>query len=137
MRINTLTERRRHDAIGPDTVPNSSGLGAGARPGGPTDDPVLLRFRAAIENAYGDRIARIVLFGSRARGDAHADSDYDIGLFLNDMGEFDREAQILASIETDLLTATGAVVNTLPLPACALADRTGWMQEVRRDGVAL
>ncbi len=104
---------------------------------GPMDDPVLSRFRAAVENAYGDRIARIVLFGSRARGDARADSDYDIGLFLNDMGGFDHEAQVLASIETDLLTATGAVVNTLPLPARALADRTGWMLEMRRDGVSL
>lgn len=104
---------------------------------GPMDDPVLFRFRALVEAAYGSRIAHIVLFGSRARGDARADSDYDIGLFLNDMQSFDREAQVLAEIETDLLMATGAVVNALPLPAHALTDRTGWMQEVRRDGVTL
>lgn len=104
---------------------------------GSMDDPVLIRFRTAVENAYGDRIARIVLFGSRARGDARADSDYDIGLFLNDMQSFDREAQILAEIEVDLLTAIGAVVNALPMPVDALTDRTGWMREVRRDGVAL
>lgn len=100
-------------------------------------DPVLIRFRTAVENAYGDRIARIVLFGSRARGDAHADSDYDIGLFLTGMEGFDREARVLAEIEIDLLTETGAVVNALPLPAHALTEQTGWMQEVRRDGVSL
>jgi uncharacterized protein len=38
-------------------------------------DPVLSRFRAALDEMYGDRIERVVLFGSRARGDAHAESD--------------------------------------------------------------
>jgi hypothetical protein len=33
-------------------------------------DPVLNRLRAALDEMYGDRIERVVLFGSRARGDA-------------------------------------------------------------------
>ena len=32
-----------------------------------------------------DRIERLVLFGSRARGDAHVASDYDIAVFLKDL----------------------------------------------------
>jgi hypothetical protein len=47
-------------------------------------DPILIRFRAALADAYGKRIERVVLFGSRARGDARADSDYDIAVFLED-----------------------------------------------------
>ncbi len=31
-------------------------------------DPVRSRFRAALEEAYGDRLDRAMLFGSRARG---------------------------------------------------------------------
>ena len=42
------------------------------------DDKILRRFRAALDELYGDRIERVVLFGSRARGDAHEASDYDI-----------------------------------------------------------
>jgi uncharacterized protein len=30
-------------------------------------DPILKRFRAAVTEIYGDRVARVVLFGSRAR----------------------------------------------------------------------
>ena len=44
------------------------------------DDPILTRFRAALDKIYGDRIERVVLFGSRARGDAHEDSDYDVAV---------------------------------------------------------
>ena len=30
-------------------------------------DPVLTRFRATVKEIYGDRVERVVLFGSRAR----------------------------------------------------------------------
>jgi predicted nucleotidyltransferase len=45
------------------------------------DDPILKRFRAALDKVYGERIERVVLFGSGARGDKHEDSDYDIAYF--------------------------------------------------------
>ncbi|MGO8801135.1 MAG: nucleotidyltransferase domain-containing protein [Roseiarcus sp.] len=51
-------------------------------------DPVLSRFRAALDEAYGERIERVVLFGSRARGDARPDSDYDVAVFLKDLHGF-------------------------------------------------
>ena len=47
------------------------------------NDPVLTRFRAALDEMYGDEIDRVVLFGSRARGDARA--DYDVAIFLKSM----------------------------------------------------
>jgi predicted nucleotidyltransferase len=33
----------------------------------PADNPILKRFRAALTEMYGDRLERVVLFGSRAR----------------------------------------------------------------------
>src|SRR3982750_1282371 len=52
-------------------------------------DPILKRFRAALDESYGDRLERVVLFGSRARGDAGEDSHYDIAVFLKDLKEGD------------------------------------------------
>lgn len=40
-------------------------------------DPILKRFRAALDTLYGDRVERVVLFGSWARGEAWEDSEYD------------------------------------------------------------
>jgi uncharacterized protein len=102
-----------------------------------TIDSVLRRFRAALEEAYGDRIERVVLYGSRARGDARPDSDYDVAVFLKELNRFGEEASRIAEIETDILLDTGAVINALPLRAGSYRERTGLMQELRRDGLDL
>ncbi|MFI5012137.1 MAG: nucleotidyltransferase domain-containing protein [Hyphomicrobiales bacterium] len=100
-------------------------------------DPVLSRFRAALDEVYGERIERVVLFGSRARGDARPDSDYDVAVFLKDLNGFGKEAGTIAAIETDILFETGAVINALPLLAGSYRERTGMMQVLRRDGLDL
>ena len=101
------------------------------------DDPVLIRFRQALTGAYGSKLERVVLFGSRARGDARPDSDYDIAVFIRDPESFGDEAARLATIETDILFDTGAVINALPFRVGAYLKRTGLMSELRRDGVDL
>jgi predicted nucleotidyltransferase len=100
-------------------------------------DPVLSRFRAALDEVYGERIERVVLFGSRARGDARPDSDYDVAVFLKNLNGFGKEAGRIAEIEADILTETGAVINAMPLQAGSYRDRTGLMGELRRDGLDL
>ena len=40
----------------------------------PADDPILKRFRATLDEIYGQRLERVVLYGSRARGDARPES---------------------------------------------------------------
>ncbi|WP_292533698.1 nucleotidyltransferase domain-containing protein [Methylocystis sp.] len=54
----------------------------------PPADPILTRFRAALARTYGERLERAVVFGSRARGDARQDSDYDIAVFLREPESF-------------------------------------------------
>jgi len=103
----------------------------------PPDDPVLTRFRAAVTKIYGERIERVVLFGSRARGDAKPDSDYDIAVFLKDVGTFTDESARLAAVGTDILFDTGAVISATPFPAGAYRERTGFMHELREDGLDL
>lgn len=100
-------------------------------------DPVLNRFRDAVRTLYGERLDRVVLFGSRARGDSRADSDYDIAVFLRDMPDRADEFGRLADVETGILLDTGALINALPLLAESYLDRTGFMGELRRDGIDL
>lgn len=101
------------------------------------DDPILKRFRAALDALYGDRIERVVLYGSRARGDFHEESDYDIAVFLHDLTDRRKEVHRIVEIETEILMDTGAVISAIPFPAGAYRERTGFMHEVRLDGIDL
>jgi predicted nucleotidyltransferase len=99
------------------------------------DDPILIRFRAALAAAYGPRLERAVLYGSRARGDAGPDSDYDVAVFLHDMPDRAIELNRLADMSTDILGDTGELVHAMPYSAGAYDDpRMPLMHEIRREG---
>jgi uncharacterized protein len=103
-----------------------------------TADPVLVKFRAAIGAEYGARIERVVLYGSRARGDAHPDSDYDIAVFLDGLSSRWQEFRRLAVIEIGLLDETGAIVHAMPYPAGSWRDLASpLMYEISKDGLDL
>ena len=101
------------------------------------NDPVLKRFRAAVNEVYGDRVARVVLYGSRARGNARPDSDYDVAVFLRDLRDRAQEMNKLADIGTDVLYEVGGVVHAMPYRAGSDQERTPLMHEIRQDGVDL
>src|ERR1700690_1611096 len=96
----------------------------------PTQPPAMRRFAAAVRALYGDRVERIVLFGSRARGDAREDSDWDVAIFLHDLGDWWTEAEPLGAVEVDLMNETGAVVTAIPLSAGFYLQRTPLMHEI-------
>src|SRR6266478_3443880 len=103
----------------------------------PADDPILKRFRAALDELYGERLERLVLFGSRARGEARADSDYDVAVFLRDLTDRWQEIDRIVPVVTDIIDDTGAVIHAMPYRAGAYQDRTSLMREIRREGVDL
>jgi predicted nucleotidyltransferase len=98
---------------------------------GPHDDPMLKRFRAALDWVYGARIERMALFGSRARGDAREDSDYDVAVVLRDMADRFAEMDRLADLGTDILNKTGEFIHTMPYHAGSCKERTPLMLGAR------
>jgi predicted nucleotidyltransferase len=102
-----------------------------------TDDPVLARFRGALDAMYGERLERVVLFGSRARGDARRESDYDVAVFLRGMNDWGTELYRLADLSTEILDETGEFVHAMPYSAGSYEERTPLMLGIRTDGVDL
>jgi predicted nucleotidyltransferase len=107
-----------------------------------TTDPILKSFREALAELYGPELDRVVLFGSRARGDAGDDSDYDVAVFLKDTG--DKEAgdlwaewDRLADLRVRFLDAGGPFIEAIPFRASDYNKRTPLMHEIRKDGVTL
>ncbi len=99
-------------------------------------DPVLGRFRAALDAVYGDRLERVVLFGSRARGDHRPDSDYDVAVFIREPGSRWDEMGRIALITTEFLLED-AFISAKPFEAERYQEDSSFMRAVRRDGIEL
>src|SRR5438105_6353730 len=104
----------------------------------PADDPLLQRFRAALDEIYGQRLERVVLYGSRARGEVREDSDYDIAVFLHDYAPgTTTELYRLADLSTAILDETGEFIHAMPYRAGSYDERTPLMHEIRVEGIDL
>lgn len=100
-------------------------------------DAVLVRLRADLGRLYRGRVQKIVLFGSRARGEAGPDSDYDVAVFLKHYDGGLNEVDRLADLSWDIQKDTGVVISALPFPVEDLGTDTLLMESIRRDGVPL
>ena len=102
------------------------------------NNPILKRFCAALTETYGDRLERVVLFGSRARGDAHDESDYDIAVFLRNLSNQPAEMNRLADLATDILYSGGPFIHAMPYPAGFYNDELmPLMHAIRAEGIDL
>ena len=103
----------------------------------PTIDPILQSFREALAELYGPTLDRVVLFGSRARGDAAEDSDYDVAVFLKEVQPGMTEWNRLADLRLRFLDAGGPFFDAIPFRSTDYVSHRPIMDAIRRDGIAL
>lgn len=103
----------------------------------PRVNTVVETFATELRKRLGDRVCQIVLFGSRARGDAREGSDYDM-LVVVDQRTSDLRAVVL-DVERALMDRYGVLVTTV------LRSEEEWKRSqafplarnIIREGVAL
>jgi predicted nucleotidyltransferase len=93
-------------------------------------------YKRRVESAFGDRVAKMVLFGSRARGDEHDESDWDIAVFLRDEPTM-QDRHRLVDLGTDVLVDTGQVIQPVTLPLHRQDEESYLMNAIRSDGISL
>ena len=84
-----------------------------------------------------DAGARVVLYGSRAGGDARTDSEYDVAIFLKSLTDRWTELNRLAQLRVDFIDETGAFFDAKPYPAAAYRESPPLTHEIRRQGLKL
>jgi predicted nucleotidyltransferase len=98
----------------------------------------LVAFKREVEEALPGRVTRVTLFGSRARGDAEEDSDYDVAVFVQGM----TDRRNIGSIVSDAAyphVVEGIHIRPIVLPAEYAEDseRTELAWEIAKDGIIL
>ena len=75
---------------------------------------VLKRFKAEVKEVFGERLDRVILFGSRSRGDADPDSDFDLLVTVQSLDQTDQKR--VFDIAADLSLEYGTVLAVLVVP---------------------
>lgn len=102
----------------------------------PTSDLTLVReFKRRAELALPGRIARVMLYGSRARGDARADSDCDVAVFL-DGAPTEDDRDILSDIGFDLMLEHGIHVQVVAIDSARTPEHSSFLRNISEDGLA-
>ena len=104
----------------------------------PKEREILDQVVAALHGHYGERLSRVVLFGSRARRDHEPDSDFDVLVVLKEGFDPRAERNALHDIIYPIDYAQDSVVFCLPVPEVRYqSEQTAFMMNVRTEGVAL
>lgn len=99
----------------------------------PAEQDVLAHFRARLVEHFGPRLGRVVLFGSRARGEGHEDSDLDVLVTIRSLSSRDRRD--ILDFAFDLELASGRVLSPLVRDEATWSFESPLGREIARDGV--
>lgn len=100
------------------------------------DPDLIRRFKAHAERALPGRIARVVLFGSRARATVRPGSDWDLAVFLRG-GATCADSAALSDAAYDLILESGEAIHPIALPEDGRGAPSLLLGEIARDGIDL
>lgn len=102
-------------------------------------EAVIQAVKKELQALYGDRLAKLILYGSYARGDFHEESDMDFLVVLKDeeirfMKELDRMREPMLQISMD----HGIAISDHPTTLKRYQDSQFlFYKNVRREGIEL
>jgi predicted nucleotidyltransferase len=111
----------------------------------PAERRVVAEFAARVRARFGDRLARIVLFGSRARGDVTEESDIDVLVLVRASVEEETRAtrEVWEVVEEALRLERGTYVPLAPIVLAEerflelLALERSFAVDVEAEGIPL
>jgi predicted nucleotidyltransferase len=101
-------------------------------------EAILSELRAGYDRLYGDRLARMILFGSQARGDARPGSDVDVMVILRGAVDANQEGKRTDDFIASVCLKHDALVTPVYISEKRYREEDSpLMLNVRREGVAI
>ena len=98
--------------------------------------PILEKLKKELMKIYGDKVDRILLYGSRARGDNRPDSDIDILIVLKDDFNYSEMLRLSSDIAASLSLENDVVISRAFVSKEQFENRqTPFLMNVRREAV--
>ena len=99
-------------------------------------DQILREFRQGLDEIYGARLERVVLFGSQARDEAEPDSDIDVLIVLQGPVSPSKEIERLSSFVSKLCLQYDVLISCVYMSEEDFEhEQSPLMLNVRREGV--
>lgn len=95
------------------------------------------QLRSSIEMALGRDLDATYLYGSRSRGDAGPDSDWDVLVMLHDDADWLKARAEMRYLTGRMAEETNERVSILPLRWADADEHAGLLANVAREGQAL
>jgi len=97
----------------------------------------LVEAKQKLEDLHGDRLKRVIVYGSQARGEARPDSDVDLMIVLRDDVQPDKEVRRTSRLVIRIAGKHGVALSPLHLSEDHFQSDRPLPRAARREGIVL
>ena len=103
-----------------------------------TISKILEKTKTFLQKTYQENLDKVILFGSRARGDHHSDSDLDILIVLKQPFNYSQEIERTSIFIAELSLECDLVISRVFAESNDFYSKnTPFFINVRREGISL
>ena len=100
--------------------------------------PLLNKLKRELQELYGDRLVKLILFGSHARGEANPDSDIDLLAVLKSPVSQFQEILNMSELRVKMLLEQDELVSIIPMSEEDFHTRNvALLRNIRKEGIEL
>jgi predicted nucleotidyltransferase len=101
-----------------------------------TTKNIIAQFKSTLQHLYGERLSKIILFGSYARGEARDDSDIDFLIVLKDKNiSVFKEIEMINNHAYHIILESGKIISFIPTTEDKFENSPNhFYTQVKREG---
>lgn len=97
---------------------------------------ILQEFKQHCQQQYGQRLVKVILFGSQARGEALPGSDIDVLVVLKPILDWSEDSELVTDFVAETSIQTGELISCIFIDKERLhTSNYSLLQNIRREGI--